>query len=142
MTRFWSTVCALQPNSRNICAKEGCHSNQRWNVEIPTTGMSVGYTELDLRFGRNFMAKSRALVKRATREEVEEKYMELSARNQLPGTVKEIHLGGVMAEVTVELTGGQTVVSAITRSSVERLNLQVGDAVTVIIKSTEVILGK
>lgn len=68
--------------------------------------------------------------------------MELSARNQLPGTVKEIHLGGVMAEVTVDLTGGQTVVSAITCSSVERLNLQVGDTVTVIIKSTEVILGK
>ena len=68
--------------------------------------------------------------------------MELSARNQLPGTVKEIHLGGVMAEVTVDLTGGQTVVSAITRSSVERLNLEVGDTVTVIIKSTEVILGK
>jgi molybdopterin-binding protein len=33
-------------------------------------------------------------------------------------------------------------VSAITRSSVERLNLQPGDHVVVIIKSTEVMLGK
>jgi molybdopterin-binding protein len=68
--------------------------------------------------------------------------MELSARNQFPGTVKDVKLGGVMAEVTVELAGGQQVVSAITRGSVEHLNLQVGDRVTVVIKSTEVMLGK
>ncbi|MGZ3583291.1 MAG: TOBE domain-containing protein [Ktedonobacterales bacterium] len=67
--------------------------------------------------------------------------MELSARNQLNGTVKEVKLGTIMAEVTVDI-GGQEVVSAITRSSVERLNLQTGDRVTVIIKSTEVMLGK
>lgn len=67
--------------------------------------------------------------------------MELSARNQLNGTVKEVKLGTIMAEVTVDI-GGQEVVSAITRSSVERLKLQTGDRVTVIIKSTEVMLGK
>lgn len=67
--------------------------------------------------------------------------MQLSARNQLKGTVKDVKLGSIMAEVTVDI-GGQEVVSAITRGSVERLGLQPGDAVTVIIKSTEVMLGK
>lgn len=67
--------------------------------------------------------------------------MEISARNQLKGTVKDVKLGSIMAEVTVDI-GGQQVVSAITRGSVERLGLQPGDAVTVIIKSTEVMLGK
>jgi molybdopterin-binding protein len=67
--------------------------------------------------------------------------MELSARNQLPGTVKSVTLGGIMAEVVVEVAG-QEVVAAITRGSAERLNLQPGDAVTVIIKSTEVMIGK
>ena len=67
--------------------------------------------------------------------------MELSARNQLPGTVKSVTLGGVMAEVVVEVAGHE-VVSAITRSSAERLNLQVGDQVTVIVKSTDVMIGK
>ncbi|HLZ69063.1 MAG TPA: TOBE domain-containing protein [Dehalococcoidia bacterium] len=67
--------------------------------------------------------------------------MELSARNQLPGTVKAIKLGEVMAEVIVDV-GGHDVVSAITRSSVERLALKAGDAVTVVIKSTEVMLAK
>ncbi|HEY7975623.1 MAG TPA: TOBE domain-containing protein [Ktedonobacterales bacterium] len=67
--------------------------------------------------------------------------MELSARNQLPGTVKSVTLGSVMAEVVVDVAGHE-VVSAITRSSAERLNLQVGDQITVIIKSTEVMIGK
>jgi molybdopterin-binding protein len=67
--------------------------------------------------------------------------MELSARNQLPGTVKSIAFGGIMAEVVVEVAGYE-VVAAITRSSAERLNLQAGDSVTVIIKSTEVMIGK
>jgi molybdopterin-binding protein len=68
--------------------------------------------------------------------------MELSARNQIAGTVKDVKLGGVMAEIRVEIAGGQELVSVITRGSAEHLQLQVGDQVTVIIKSTEVMLGK
>ena len=67
--------------------------------------------------------------------------MELSARNQLPATVKAVKLGGVMAEITLDVAGHE-IVSVITRSSAERLNLQAGDSVTVIIKSTEVMVGK
>jgi len=67
--------------------------------------------------------------------------MEISARNQLKGTVTEVKLGTIMAEVVVDI-GGQEVVSAITRASVERLGIKEGDQVTVIIKSTEVMLGK
>ena len=67
--------------------------------------------------------------------------MELSARNQLRGTVKGVRTGQVMAEITVEVEAG-SVVAAITDSSRERLNLQEGDQVTVIVKSTEVLIGK
>lgn len=67
--------------------------------------------------------------------------MEISARNQLQGTVKSVTLGTVMAEVVVDV-GAQEIVSAITRGSAEHLNLQTGDQVTVIIKATEVIIGK
>ena len=66
--------------------------------------------------------------------------MQLSARNQLSGTVRGVELGAVMAEVTVDVNG-QEIVSAITRSSAERLGLAEGRPVTVIIKATEVLLG-
>jgi molybdopterin-binding protein len=45
-----------------------------------------------------------------------------------------------MAEVTVDVAG-QQVVSVITRTSAERLGLSEGQAVTVIVKATEVLLG-
>ncbi|MGH2561544.1 MAG: TOBE domain-containing protein [Thermomicrobiales bacterium] len=68
--------------------------------------------------------------------------MELSARNQIPGTVAAVSLGGVMAEVTVDVANGQTIVAAITRASVERMGLKEGDQVVAIIKATEVLVGK
>lgn len=67
--------------------------------------------------------------------------MTLSARNRLKGTVKSVTLGSVMAEVIVEVAGGE-IVSAITRASAEGLGLAVGDQVTVVIKATEVMLDK
>ncbi|HWC42693.1 MAG TPA: TOBE domain-containing protein [Actinomycetota bacterium] len=66
--------------------------------------------------------------------------MQLSARNQLTGTVRSVELGAVMAEVVVDVDG-QQIVSAITRSSAERLGLTEGQQVTVFIKATEVLLG-
>lgn len=68
--------------------------------------------------------------------------MELSSRNQLKATVREVKLGNIMAEVVMDLAGGQQVVAAITRGSVEHLGLKVGDEVTAIIKATEVMVGK
>ena len=68
--------------------------------------------------------------------------LRFSARNQLQAKVKSVKLGSVMAEVIVELSDGQEIVSAITRTSAESLNLQTGDDVVVIIKSTEVMVGK
>jgi molybdopterin-binding protein len=65
----------------------------------------------------------------------------LSARNQFKGTVKSVKLGNIMAEVVVTV-GNIEIVSAITRTSAETLNLQAGDQVKAIIKSTEVIIDK
>ncbi len=67
--------------------------------------------------------------------------MELSARNQLKGRVTGVNLGTIMAEVAVSVEPAD-VVATITRASVERLGLKAGDAVTVVIKSTEVMIGK
>ena len=67
--------------------------------------------------------------------------MEISARNQLPGIITETTVGAVMAEVVVEVDAS-TIVAAITKGSLDSLNLKKDDNVTVIIKATEVIIGK
>lgn len=66
---------------------------------------------------------------------------EISARNQLRGRVTRLHVGDVMAEVRVQI-GDQELVSIITQSSAERLELAVGDEVFAVIKSTDVMIGK
>ena len=67
--------------------------------------------------------------------------MTLSARNQLKGTIEELKLGGVMAHVVVRV-GDNLIESVITRRSAEEMALKKGDAVKVVIKSTEVMLQK
>ena len=67
--------------------------------------------------------------------------MQLSARNQLKGTVKSVKTGSVMAEVVLDV-GGNELVAAITKGSVDRLGIKTGDQVTAIIKATEIVLGK
>lgn len=67
--------------------------------------------------------------------------MQISARNQLRGTIKKIHLGDIMAEVIIDIAG-QELVSVITRTSADGMRLQVGDTVLAVIKSTEVMVGK
>lgn len=67
--------------------------------------------------------------------------MELSARNQFSGQVKQVKLGNVMAEVIVDIGGGHEVVAAITRGSAERLGLARGTTVMVVIKATEVLIA-
>jgi molybdopterin-binding protein len=65
----------------------------------------------------------------------------LSARNQFQGQIKSLVLGNVMAEVVVAV-GDLELVAVITRRSAETLGLKVGDTVSAIIKSTEVLIDK
>lgn len=65
----------------------------------------------------------------------------ISARNQLDGTIRSVKLGTVMAEVVAQV-GEFEIVSAITRASVESMNLRAGDRVKIVIKATEVMVAK
>lgn len=67
--------------------------------------------------------------------------MNLSARNQLKGTIIAIHPGAVSANVIIELEGGQTVTSSISMGSLKDLALQVGQEAYAIIKASSVIIG-
>ena len=68
--------------------------------------------------------------------------MEMSARNQLKGTVKVIKHGDIVGEVVIELPDGQQITSVITEDAIQSLQLQEGNQVTAIIKATEVIVAR
>lgn len=67
--------------------------------------------------------------------------MTLSARSHLEGKVEELQLGGVMAHVVIRV-GDNLIESVITRRSAEEMKLKIGDTVSAVIKSTEVMLEK
>jgi molybdopterin-binding protein len=67
---------------------------------------------------------------------LEVKGLKLSARNNFKGKVIAVEKGIITAKVIIEVT------AVITKEAVEDLDLKVGDEVTAIVKSTEVIIGK
>lgn len=68
--------------------------------------------------------------------------MKISARNQIPGTVASITPGAVNGSVKVDIGNGIIVTSSITEEAIADLALQPGDAVTVVIKASDVLIGK
>jgi molybdopterin-binding protein len=64
-----------------------------------------------------------------------------SARNRLPGIVQSVKLGGIMAQIDIAV-GEHRVTGVITREAAEELELKDGDAVTAVIKATEVMVEK
>jgi molybdopterin-binding protein len=67
--------------------------------------------------------------------------MKVSTRNNLKGKIKNIEHGAVNSEIVIELPGGQEIVSIITRSSAERLNLTQGKEVYGLIKASNVMIA-
>jgi molybdate transport system regulatory protein len=67
--------------------------------------------------------------------------LQTSARNQFKGKVTSLKLGGVMADVTIDIGNGQTMSAVITRESAERLGLAEGKEVIAMVKATEVIVA-
>jgi molybdopterin-binding protein len=68
--------------------------------------------------------------------------MQLSSRNQLKGTIKELKKGPVTTEVTIEVKDPATVVATITTGSADSMDLKAGDGVVALIKASSVIIGK
>src|SRR5262245_5504791 len=65
----------------------------------------------------------------------------ISIRNQIPGTVTEVDHGAVMTTVKIAIRNGDQLTAAITRDGAEDLALAKGDAVTALVKATEVIIA-
>ncbi len=63
----------------------------------------------------------------------------ISGRNKLLGTVKDVQIDGLLAQVTLDIEG-QTITSIITRKSCEELDLRIGVKAYALMKATEVMV--
>ena len=65
----------------------------------------------------------------------------LSARNFITGVVINILRGDVLSKVIFE-SQGETLCAIVTNASLEEMNIQTGEEITAIVKSTELVLFK
>lgn len=66
--------------------------------------------------------------------------MKASARNQFNGTVKDVVIGAVNAEVHVGLKGGETIAATVTKEAIDELGIKAGMEVVAMVKAPQVII--
>ena len=64
----------------------------------------------------------------------------LTARNRFPGTVTDVQVDGLMAQVELVVSDPVRIVALVTRDAVEDLGLKKGMAAVAIVKSTNVMV--
>jgi molybdopterin-binding protein len=65
---------------------------------------------------------------------------QLSARNRLPGTVGEVKVDGLIAQVELVVTDPVRIVAIVTADAVEELGLRNGEPATAVVKATSVMV--
>jgi molybdopterin-binding protein len=68
--------------------------------------------------------------------------MQLSARNQIPGTITEVIKGQTTGHVHIDIGHGITVHASITNEAIDDLDLKPGDAAIAVIKASDVMVAK
>jgi molybdopterin-binding protein len=66
----------------------------------------------------------------------------LSARNRLTGTVRDVRMDGLLAQVEIDVPGPARVVAVITREAAEELGLEPGAPATALVKATSVMVER
>ncbi len=67
--------------------------------------------------------------------------MQISARNQIQGTVESLEYSEVNAQVHIKLKSGNTLVSNITKNAALDLEINEGDEITAFFKSSNVLIS-
>lgn len=148
------TLKSLQRFSMNISARNKIHGK----IELIESGkvnaqvyvkLKSGYTivsvitnsavkELELKIDDEVSAifKSSSVILST------DNALSISARNKFRGKIDSIYTGEVSSEVVVDIGNDDKLVSVITSSSVNFLELKEGTDVSLIIKSSDIMIGK
>ena len=67
--------------------------------------------------------------------------MKLSARNQIKGRVVEVRKGATTTHVRIDIGNGVVITSSITNEAVDELGIKAKGHVTVVVKSSDVMIA-
>ena len=72
---------------------------------------------------------------------VKDRFMRISARNQIKGIVVEVKKGATTSHVRVDIGNGQIMTSSITNEAVDDLGIKAKGQVTVMVKASDVMIA-
>ena len=98
-------------------------------------------TSVELAIGQRTQEDGGAINIEFLAQNSQYKTMKVSARNTLKGTVKQVVMGAVNTEVTIEIAPGIEITSIITRVSADQLGLVEGKEAYAVIKSSDVMIA-
>jgi molybdate transport system regulatory protein len=135
----FSQLPALQGLLRRMSMKTSARNQFAGTVKAVQMGpVTAQVTRLKLKKGKEALA----LVKASAVVLVTDfAGWQLSARNQLAGTVSRIEHGAVSSLVVVTLPGGVAITASITNDAVQALGLQVGAPATAVFKAYAVMIA-
>ena len=130
--QFQGTITEVKEGAVNGIVKLNIGGDNHISATISMDSIK----ELGLAAGK----EATAIVK-ATEVMMANGKLNISARNQLTGTVSAIEEGAVNAIVKLDVAEGVTISSTISMEAVKELGLAVGKEATAIIKATSVMIG-
>lgn len=130
--QFQGTITEVKEGAVNGIVKLNIGGDNHISATISMDSIK----ELGLATGK----EATAIVK-ATEVMMANEKLNISARNQLTGTVSAIEEGAVNAIVKLDVAEGVAVSSTISMEAVKELGLAVGKEATAIIKATSVMIG-
>jgi molybdopterin-binding protein len=112
--------------------KQWIYQHKLKSVQTPGGHHRIPESEIDRLLPR-VMLKGKPEKRRRT-------FRRISGRNQLLGRITDIKISGLLAQVTLSVSGGQHITSIITADAARELRLEKGQIAAALIKSTEVMI--
>jgi molybdopterin-binding protein len=111
--------------------KQWIYAGKIRSVKTPGGHHRIPRSEVGHLIGRK-MAHAPALEERSSLDAI-------SGRNKLQGTITQVRVEGLLAQITIDV-GGQTITSIITSNACRELGLRKGMRAIALIKATEVMI--
>jgi len=130
MNRLLGTISAIESNE-HLSLVDVVVGQDTFTAMLMETPHNAAYLKVGNRVAVLFKETEVSLAKNLSGQ--------LSLRNRMRGSVRQIRSGAILSEVVLDYQG-QTVASIITTRAVKRLELAEGDEVEALVKANEVSL--
>jgi molybdopterin-binding protein len=130
MNRLLGTIAAIESNE-HLSLVDVVAGQDTFTAMLMETPLNAPYLKVGNTVAILFKETEVSLAKNLSGQ--------ISLRNIIRGTVRQIRRGDILCEVVLDRTG-QTITSIITTRAVKRLELQEGDEVDALVKANEVSL--